>query len=268
MRPHCIACEDMLADALDETLDAVSQRWFDGHVAGCADCSRMVADAQRGAAWLEMLKATPPEPPVAMLERILAQTGPGAATMPAFEPTQMPVADFVMPVRSNVLEFRPRVPKLTAWTRMMMEPRLAMTAAMAFFSIALTMNLTGVKLNEINASNLRPSSLKRSYYEANAHAVRYYDNLRVVRVLESRVDDLRQGSEEKPADAAPASEPKRDEAKPEQEKPKTGDGQGTSRRETPEGSKSVIGVSQTNEPARDDKNVTVISESNKEGGLA
>ena len=31
-----------------------------------------------------------------------------------------------------------------------------MTAAMAFFSIALTLNLTGIKLTEIRAADLRP----------------------------------------------------------------------------------------------------------------
>jgi hypothetical protein len=78
----------------------------------------------------------------------------------------------------------------------MLQPRLAMTAAMAFFSIALTMNLTGVRLSALRASDFKPSSIMRSAYEAKAKVVRYSDNLRVVYELESRVRDLQRSSDD------------------------------------------------------------------------
>jgi len=77
----------------------------------------------------------------------------------------------------------------------MLQPRLAMTAAMAFFSIALTLNLTGVRLQDLRASDLKPSSLKRDFYSANARVVQYYEGLRVVYELESRVHDLQSASD-------------------------------------------------------------------------
>src|ERR1700710_2053072 len=64
----------MLADALDGTLSAADQATFDLHMVGCDTCAAMLADAQRGAAWMEMLRSPRPEPPAALLERILAQT--------------------------------------------------------------------------------------------------------------------------------------------------------------------------------------------------
>ena len=230
--PPCIACEELLADALDGALGVVDQGWFDRHVAGCAECSTMLADAQRGAAWLELLKAPRPEPSAQLLERILAQTT-GSGAMPAAQtvvrpemvPGAMPVLSPAA-VPSNLLAFRPRVAGWSqprGWAAKMFEPRLAMTAAMAFFSVALTLNLTGVRLNEIKLGSLKPANLKHTYYEANAQAVRYYDNLRVVRVLESRVEDLRQSSQEEPV-AKPTPEPtenapaKKQEAKPEGKK--------------------------------------------------
>ncbi len=76
-----------------------------------------------------------------------------------------------------------------------MQPRLAMTAAMAFFSIALTLNLTGVRITQLRASDFTPSSIKRSFYDANAKVVRSIDNLRVVYELESRVHDLQRDSD-------------------------------------------------------------------------
>lgn len=191
--PLCIACEEMLTDAIDETLSAADQAWFDRHIATCVDCSDSFADAQRGAAWLELLKSPRPEPCAELMERILAQTSdlqhdtllnPVIVGQPSLLP--IPAAP-----RGNLLGFRPRMAQMAGWMKPNTQPRLYMTAAMAFFSIALTLNLTGVRLDQLKASDLNPMTVRKTYYEASADAVRYYDNLRVVRVMESRVDDLR-----------------------------------------------------------------------------
>jgi hypothetical protein len=111
----------------------------------------------------------------------------------------------------------------------MMQPRLAMTAAMAFFSITLTLNLTGIHLSELKASDLSPSNLKHSFYHANASVVRYYDNLRVVYELESRVNELKQSGDDETRPAAAKTEVKdgtqknQDQEKP-RKTPKTGSG--------------------------------------------
>ncbi len=241
--PPCRACEEMLADAQDEALTPADQAWFERHLASCVACSQMVADAQRGAAWLEMLKTPRPEPSSMLVERILAQTsgrfGPELAdtlpvaiqTLPFLVPQPLVPA----PRRGVLLPFPARMPIFRGF-----EPRLAMTAAMAFFSIALTLSLSGVRLNELHASDLKAANLKRTYYEANAQAIRFYDSLRVVRVLESRVEDLREASGQ---DAGPRSggrprqtpeslqgqpqTPKREEEK------KSGVGKGMSMRRSP-----------------------------------
>jgi hypothetical protein len=208
---HCAQCEAMLADALDGTLSATDQTTFDLHMAGCATCSSILADAKRGAAWLDMLKSPRPEPTAALLERILAQTcnqthlvpdkqkpahslwqpstilgHSGPAPAPSYQPATAYASAAVLPFRSRMASsFR-----LRSIGQTLLQPRLAMTAAMAFFSIALTMNLTGVHVSNLRLADLRPSSLKRNFYEANAHVLRYYDNLKVVYELESRVRDL------------------------------------------------------------------------------
>ncbi len=275
---HCAQCEAMLADALDGTLSPAEQADFDLHMAGCVTCSSMLADAQRGAAWLEMLKSPRPEPPSALLERILAQTcnqadlatgkqkaahslwqpstilgHPGAVSAPAFQPAAVRASATVLPFRSRLASSF----SLRSIGQTLLQPRLAMTAAMAFFSIALTLNLTGVRVSNLRASDLSPSSLKRSFYEANAHVLRYYDNLKVVYELESRVRDLQRSSSsddsyqlpagqsatpaqqeqqpagqqpdsQEPANPAPAGKPDTKQSRP---KP----GPGSSRRDTPIG---------------------------------
>jgi Putative zinc-finger len=212
----------MLTDVLDGTLSAADQATFDLHLVGCTSCAGMLADAQRGAAWMEMLKSPRPEPPASLLERIIAQTSE-KDTKPAIilgptdflrapapprppntllgRPALVPspaLAGGTFPYAStNVLPFRTRITTgLRSFSHTMLQPRLAMTAAMAFFSIALTMNLTGVRLSQLRASDLKPSSILRSCYEAKAKVVRYSDNLRVVYELESRVRDLQRSSDD------------------------------------------------------------------------
>ncbi len=220
---HCAQCEAMLTDALDRTLSVEEQALFDRHLAVCPECSRMFIDTRLGLNLLEKLHDSLPEPPATLLDRILASTGPIAelpasplerkntlldypVPQPATAPAYVPGA--VYPT-AKVLPFRQRLAgafKLSAVRHTLVQPRLAMTAAMAFFSIALTLNLTGVRITNLRASDFTPSSLRRTFYDTNARVVRSIDNLRVVYELESRVRDLQRDSDSStpaPQQAAP-----------------------------------------------------------------
>jgi hypothetical protein len=92
-------------------------------------------------------------------------------------------------------------PGMMGRIRRFAEPRLLMTAAMAFFSIALTLNMTGVKLTDFRLSNLRPTAV-RSFMErrltmASTPIIRYYDHLRLVYEVESRMREIRQNNQGK-----------------------------------------------------------------------
>ena len=226
---HCRHCETMLADALDGTLSPTDQAIFDVHMAHCGPCSQMLADARRGAAWLEMLRDPRPEPTTALLERILAQTSGGKtglaytgidesrlsgtvlapAPIYAGPPPYIPAGYGNAATYGKVIPFRSRVAsavRASGLGQIMLQPRLAMTAAMAFFSIALTMDLTGVRLQDLRVSDLSPGSLKRDFYSADARVIQYYEGLRVVYELESRVHDLQSASgDDSPAGAQTAT---------------------------------------------------------------
>jgi hypothetical protein len=271
---HCAQCEAMLSDALDGTLSAADQATFDLHLVGCPSCSVLLADAQRGAAWMEMLKSPRPEPPVNLMERILAQTS-GQAIAEAANAAKPPIIlgsndrlrtpntlhgpTLVSPstlqpsfASSNVLPFRTRIVHgFSSLGRTMLQPRLAMTAAMAFFSIALTLNLTGVRITSLRASDLKPSSLQRSYYQAKQKVFQYSDNLRVVYELESRVRDLQRSSDDDGSRNTPApqnnpatdQQPSDQNQKPgnkKQDQKQTKPNPGSSRRETPAGSIQLV----------------------------
>ena len=268
MNPNCVACEEMLTDAVDGVLSPADQAFFDMHMGACTTCMDHFVEAKRGAAWLELLKSHRPEPSSALMQRILAQTAGQEIAPVSLERNEVPV---------NVLPFVPRQPQVSAFTRftrLAMEPRLAMTAAMAFFSIALTLNLMGVRLDQIRTADLKPSNIRRNLYEAKASAVRYSDNLRVVRVLESRVDDLRQSNEDdnrrglfnNASDPEPqqqaAPEPKQ---APEKKQAVPG---GSSRRESPIPTKpSVLSAHFSSTPDRLRLNPASAALRLKEGGL-
>jgi hypothetical protein len=157
---------------------------------------------------MEMLKSPRPEPPSALLERIFAQTSGQTANAhkPAIvlgsndrlrTPGSLPGRPTLVPsttqpaFSTNVIPFRTRLTHaFRSVGQTMLQPRLAMTAAMAFFSIALTMNLTGIRLSALRASDFKPSSIMRSASQAKMRVVQYTDNLRVVYELESRVRQL------------------------------------------------------------------------------
>ena len=189
---ECVVCEAMCPDAVDGMLTEAERRVFERHVSHCANCAKEYEEAQRGAAWLGMLKGHTPEPPAALLAKILAETT-GAeerAPMPEFV-RSLPVRA-VAPAWALTSVVRKVMDVFSIETaRATFQPRMAMTAAMAFVSIALTLNLTGVKLKNLRASDFTPSGIRRNVVEASASAARNFQNMRVVYQVESRVSELR-----------------------------------------------------------------------------
>lgn len=211
--PACGHWETLLADALDGLLKAEDEAIFTEHMAVCPACTALFEEARQGREWLEFLSPEP-EVPAGLLDRILAQTGPGQVE--GFGLVSPGAGVLPMPAVWQ----RPSLMRRVAFqARRFAEPRLIMTAAMAFFTIALTLNLTGVRLNSLRLSDLRPTAV-RSFMErrltmASTPIIRYYDHLRFVYEVESAMRQLRRTTEgtlqpqggnnqqQKPKDIAP-----------------------------------------------------------------
>ena len=194
---RCEEWEALIADALDGTLSAADAAAFTRHQNECALCAQMLKETQQGKAWMKYL-AVEPEVPGDLLQKILARTSAGqqpGITAPALSLPARPAWQ------------RLRLPAV----RHVLEPRLMMTAAMAFFSIALTLNLTGIKLTQLRPGDFQPSRLRatltRQYYSTNEQVTKYYENLRLVYEMESRVRELRRSTEAEPA-PSPQQTPK------------------------------------------------------------
>lgn len=216
-RLTCAQVESMLLDAAEGMLLPDEQAHFERHLAECPSCTQLSADLRRGSAWLDVLKEAPPVPPADLVTRILAKTSGDAAASAEFLAQASHAASLFGDSRARVLPFRvagglqqPRT-RTQRMVYTVSQPRFAMTAAMAFFSIALTLNLAGIRVTALRASDLRPANLKKRYWAANSRVVQYYDNLRVVYELESRVHELQRDNDETPPRRGVLSSPPKDE---------------------------------------------------------
>ena len=177
---RCEEWEALLADALDGVMPANDSASFEAHSHDCSACAGLLAQSRQGQEWMRFLH-TEPEMPADLVDRILGRTSGAVA--------ERPLAVYGAPIAAgpNVMALPRR--------RFVWDTRLMMTAAMAFFSIALTLNLAGVRLTDLRLSDLTPASLEnnltRQFYTAKTQAVRYYDNLRFVYEVESKMRELR-----------------------------------------------------------------------------
>ncbi|HEX8713068.1 MAG TPA: anti-sigma factor [Terracidiphilus sp.] len=218
--PECGRWETLLADALDGRLRPEDEAAFTSHMAACPGCAALFEEARRGREWLEFLSPEP-EIPEGLVDRILAQTGPGQ------------VAGYGLVTEGAAIAAMPKPwqrPGFAGVMRRYAEPRLLMTAAMAFFSIALTLNLIGFKFSEVHLADLRPSAVRsfvtRRIVTASIPVIRYYDHLRFLYEVESSMR-LRsgQGENQSPQPVQPAT--------PGQSKSNSGGKNGGSRVEPP-----------------------------------
>src|SRR5262249_27896294 len=81
------------------------------------------------------------------------------------------------------------------------QPQFAMSFGMVFFSASLVMNMAGVKASDVASVSLRPSAVRHAYNDAQIKVVKWYDNIRFVYEIESKVRELKRATT--PVEAAP-----------------------------------------------------------------
>ena len=198
----CVEWGALLPEAAEDLLGEAEAQALAIHLAACPSCEAELAAARRGAAWLSLLKEQTPEPSHDLVAGILARTT-GAPTLaetvaaellpvpaavwsaPAGQPLGAEWAEDPGPVRQRLARWfgldSHRVPSL--------QPRLTMTAAMAFFSICLTLNMLGISVTELHAQDLHAVGLQRTVAGKGASLLRSLQEIRVVYRVESRVND-------------------------------------------------------------------------------
>jgi hypothetical protein len=203
---QCVQFEALLIDALDGAMTGTELEQFRAHAQACTDCGPLFEHAQEG---MKLLRSLPElEPPVQLVHNILAATSQADAharvpAVPAMKQSWWQrTAEWLAPGSAQSFEHGRRV---------IMQPRVAMTAAMAFFSLSVMINLAGVNLKDLRHMDLRPSAISSTaqlqYHETTAKVVKYYENIRFVYELESRLNELKKSAtsntDQKPAEEAP-----------------------------------------------------------------
>jgi len=196
---QCAEFDALLGDALDGLLTGEKLESFRAHARVCAVCGPLYSEADAGRRWLKSLEEV--EPPANLVHNILVATsGRESASVLAKSGRKVSWKDQI----SGWL--RPVFAPVFAMAR---QPRFAMSFGMAFFSLSVTLSLAGVKITDLRHLDLRPAAIKRTYYETTGRVVKYYENIRLVYEIESRVREFKRVT----TPAEPASEPQNKEHK-------------------------------------------------------
>jgi hypothetical protein len=191
----CNEFDALLADMMDGLLTGARLESFREHSKVCSNCGALFVEAEAGRNWLKSL--TEVEPPAGLVENVLASTtGIASGRLGAPALTTQP--------RVSWLE------RVQAWASGLAEPvwgtirqpRFAMSFGMAFFALSVGLTVLGVKPADVRQISLRPTALRHSYNMTQARVVRYYENIRFVYEVESRVREFRRSVT--PAEPGPA----------------------------------------------------------------
>jgi hypothetical protein len=194
---ECTEFESLLSEALDGDgnndvqLNPARKQSFDAHRRVCEICGPLFADVQAGQQWLRSLEAV--EPPAHLVHNILVATSGVLSTRP------LTATRGATPLGERLRErwdsfFAP----VAAFVR---QPRFVMSFGMIFFSFSLALNAAGVKPADVAKVDLRPSALRHAYNDAQIKVVKYYDNIRFVYEIESKLRELKRANT--PAEPGP-----------------------------------------------------------------
>ena len=197
---ECAEFEALLNEVLDNDvleggLSPARREGFEAHRRVCGICGPLFADVQAGQQWLRALALEPVEPPVHLVHNILAATSGVLSTRPLTATADGRTTPFGERMRERWDSF---FTPLAAFVR---QPRFVMSFGMIFFSFSLALNAAGVKASDVAKVDLRPSALRHAYNEAQIKVVKYYDNIRFVYEIESKVRELKRANT--PAEPGP-----------------------------------------------------------------
>lgn len=167
--------EALIADYLDGVLGERDAVEFEKYLPLYPDLAELVADAAEGMRLLGQVDA--PEPPPALYTRI--QSSLDDARRDAER------------AKSSTGLFQ----ALAAFFAPVLQPRFVMGMAMTVLSISMIGQLTGTRIDRVTAADLKPTALWSSVeYRVQRvwdRAAKYYEGLRVVYEMRSRVQEWR-----------------------------------------------------------------------------
>ena len=167
----CAELEILLCDYVDGTLRGAEKSALESHLAICSACAELAKDVAGATAFLERVAAA--EPPAELLTRILHEA----------------------PTGRQKSEERPSwIRRLFGgWVEGVLQPRYAMGMAMTVLSFGMLARFAHIQPRQLNPSDLDPAKVWQSIDDRSHRiwdrAVKYYDNMRVVIEIQSRLKE-------------------------------------------------------------------------------
>jgi hypothetical protein len=199
---ECAEFEALLSHAIDGDakpvpieggLNAPRKESFDAHRRVCPICGPMFAEVQAGRQWLQTLEEV--EPPTYLVHNILVATSGVVSKRTLAATGEVRATPFTERAREWWDSF------FTPVTAFVRQPRFVMSFGMIFFSFSLALSAAGVKPKDVAKIDVRPSALRHAYNDAQIKVVKYYDNIRFVYEIESKLRELKRTNT--PAEPAP-----------------------------------------------------------------
>jgi Putative zinc-finger len=194
---QCSEFDALLTEALDGTLAGAKLERFRAHATVCSVCGPLFAEVDAGRRLLLSLEEI--EPPAHLMNSILAATsGFDTARLHTTAQRQLSLVDRL---RAWV------APVFNPFFGVIRQPRFAMSFGMVFFSVTMALNVAGVKMTDLRHIDLRPSAISRGYHMTQGRVVKYYENIRFVYQIESKVREIKRATT--PAEPVPSRDQRR-----------------------------------------------------------
>lgn len=189
---NCAEFESILADYIDGTLGSAQSAALEEHASSCAGCSELMADVKGAVNFLK--RADDVELPPALVTRIAYLAPIGRSRQP-FE-------------KQGWLSRM-----MSKWLQPVLQPRPMMGMAMTVLSFAMLERCTGMRVQHIQTADLNPvrvwAGVEDRALRVKDRAVKYYENLRFVYEIETRLRDLQQQQEASQDQASRKASPRK-----------------------------------------------------------
>lgn len=176
----CAEFEILLSDSLDGTITAADQARLDAHAGKCEACAELAADC--GAAMPLLARVAAVEPPAELVNRILYHAPAGR------------------PAAHGEASGNKWAAVFGGWFGPLLQPRLAMGMAMTILSFSMVGRVLGLQERQLTMADLEPSrvvaTLDLKVHRAWDRAVKYYENVRLVYVIQTQLRDWSAQEEE------------------------------------------------------------------------
>jgi hypothetical protein len=181
---NCSELDILLCDYLDGTLSAADARSVETHLASCPACAEVAKDARLAMSFME--RAADVEPPPQLMTRILHETASG---------------------RHGRLG---RPSGIRAWFERslswILQPRLVMGMALTIFSFSMMARCPGISPRQLRPSDMDPkkiwAALDDQAHRGWERSLKFYENIKVVYEIQSRLKDWTDQQDEEDRNAA------------------------------------------------------------------